>query len=323
MKRKPIKPTTTANPSDPIETVYQSFVKIRSANLAAKTQVKALWILNTLWDRCGKMTLAELNLETIAEWVDWSLHDNEESPNTVKMRIQCLRGFLSWCRDMALLEGDPTRGLPRIRPADCARNPFSLDDYQRLLAACGGHIEDRDPFSPTYGQRFPSYWKHACIVGWHTGLRLGDVACMEWDQIDFVGDTITVSPLKLKWRRQSLVIPMAPDLRVSMLEMDEQRTSEYVSPLMRRAYFSWTGKLQVQFSELAERAGVRGSFHCFRHSFVTRLINVGADPLLIGSITGQSINTIKRYAHVSTGAKARAMSAAIAADQPQQKESAA
>jgi site-specific recombinase XerD len=69
----------------------------------------------------------------------------------------------------------------------------------------------------------------------------------------------------------------------------------------------------AQFRSLCKGVGIPHSFHAFRHAFVTRLVNAGVDPLIIGSMTGQSREQIQAYAHVSNEAKCSALAKARAA----------
>jgi integrase len=151
------------------------------------------------------------------------------------------------------------------------------------------------------------YWRYGVICAWHTGLRLSDVALMKTNRLNLDKRVIDMTPLKTRRFNKRVLIPIADPLLKQLRMMD--LTGEYVAPPMAVHYqFDQHKTLSMQFIRLARKAGVIGkSFHCFRHTFVTRLLEGGASAELISTITGQTVDQVMSYAHPSIDSKREAM----------------
>lgn len=110
---------------------------------------------------------------------------------------------------------------------------------------------------------------------------------------------------------------MERELYDHLLELHNKRKVEspFVLPLMCAIYTGpFTQVLVGQFRHICDDAGLKEhSFHSFRHGFVSRLVNAGVDPITIGSMTGQTIEQIQEYSHVSPQAKVNALAQSRAA----------
>lgn len=238
------------------------------------------------------------------------------SNNTIAYKVMLVRSFLGWLVDEEELEVNPLVGrkLPALPSSEPDTVPFTHEEYERIIAEL--RREDR---VPVYGLelkeiRRPAYrdwWVPTCQIGWHTGLRISDIAGLKWSSVDFERELLTVRPKKKAARREILEIPMEPELVRIMLGLWERRipNNQYVLPILAGYYQDKARKMVVHWFRLAcDRCGFkRHSFHSFRHGFVTRLLNAGVDPITIGSMTGQSLSTITSYAHVSNEAKVVAL----------------
>jgi integrase len=155
-------------------------------------------------------------------------------------------------------------------------------------------------------------YKRQVQIGWWTGLRLSDICTLEWSA--FVDGDIIVHTIK---RDRRVQIPMSHPaigggiLNLVLLEMAENRTSsrfcfpdaaEAIMDVNRRSKFS------VAFMRLLNRLDIYGrSFHCLRHSFVTRLAAEGIEMEAIGKLVGHAQSgTTMGYNHLPAAKKAKA-----------------
>ena len=122
-------------------------------------------------------------------------------------------------------------------------------------------------------------WEGAILIALYTGLRQGDATHLRWADIDFELGVIRVRPSKTRRHGVEVVLPMHPVLRSWLEGRGGAARGEWVTPLRvgRRVG-------DVGFNEVLRRAGVvaregeKLSFHCFRHTFVTRLAEAGVAP---------------------------------------------
>lgn len=126
---------------------------------------------------------------------------------TLDSRMSLVRRFYNWCIEEGLVKGNPAarRKLPTIIVADAQRVPFLEEQHERVLNVIRITADVAD------------YWEPACIIGWHTGLRCSDVACLRWNQVSFDDGMIRVTPRKTRRLKKALEIPMTDELTEMLL----------------------------------------------------------------------------------------------------------
>ena len=164
------------------------------------------------------------------------------------------------------------------------------------------------------------------IVCLYTGIRVGELCGLMWQDIDFEGKqlhvrrtiqrikskegdtktTITFMPPKSKssWRS----IPLPEFLLAILKKFQAKNMGEYVLSLDGHAIEPRV--MQYRFRRLLGQAGISlRSFHITRHSFSVRALENGFDIKTLSEILGHSspIITLKKYAHVLDEHKRRSM----------------
>lgn len=195
----------------------------------------------------------------------------------------------------------PIVRVPRNRNEELSRRAFTPDEIHRLILAAESVGRD---------------WQTVIMIGLYTGLRLGDATMLRWSDIDYGSGIIRYRPSKTRKFDISVRIPLHAAL-ARWLE-SHRNTTEYVTPARvgrtGKAYFTDGDKT---FSQLLEDAGIRKggdhvklSFHCFRHTFVSRLAEAGAAPdvrmRLVGHTSTEN-HAIYTHDDVSTRAAINAL----------------
>lgn len=147
----------------------------------------------------------------------------------------------------------------------------------------------------------------------YTGLRIGELLALTWDNIDFSKHLITVCGSchdrwingqyvkvieSTKTSSSNRVIPFPKQLTPCLREMKK------VSPVFvvygKSNYGAQVRSYQRTFTNLQKRLGIpHHNFHALRHTFATRAIECGMDVKSLSEILGHknpSI-TLSRYAH--------------------------
>lgn len=157
----------------------------------------------------------------------------------------------------------------------------------------------------------------------YTGLRIGELLALTWDDIDFQGGTISVSKTcsgersesgfyqavnEPKTESSNRTIPVPKQLLHMLKGMKTRGKCQYVistngRPQSLRSY-------QRIFESLLKRLGIshRG-FHALRHTFATRALECGMDVKTLSEILGHknATVTLNRYAHSLPEHKANMM----------------
>ena len=162
------------------------------------------------------------------------------------------------------------------------------------------------------------------LLSLYTGLRLGEVCALKWADVDFEQGTITVrrtvqrvlrgaktmlmigTPKSLRSRR---TIPVPAFLMKLLREMMTAKDGDTfifgtaTSPAEPRT-------VQRRFSRFMERLGIQNvHFHTLRHSFATRLLELGVDIKTVSVLLGHGSAkiTLDCYAHSLTDQQFAAM----------------
>ena len=171
-------------------------------------------------------------------------------------------------------------------------------------------------------------WRGAILLGYYTGARLGDVANMRWEAIDWRNKVIRFTPSKTK---KPVTIPLHRDLERELLKNAGIGKAPMFPSLAGKGTGGKHG-LSGRFAAIMEKARIEGkrtqasggrtlsslSFHSLRHSFNSAMANAGISQEIRQKLTGHaSAETNKVYTHHELEAvprSNRSHSAPLAAD---------
>lgn len=170
-------------------------------------------------------------------------------------------------------------------------------------------------------------WKTAILLGLYTGLRLGDIATLDWGSLDLLRAELTVTDHKTG---RTQIIPIHSDLLRHLNDVaGADDPSARLCPNFANVGIAW---LSNQFYDLMTRAklvhkrthertkgkpGRSGrrrlqdiSFHALRHTTTSWLKNAGVSDAVAMDLVGhESAAVSKAYTHVSKEAKRKAVDA--------------
>ena len=167
-------------------------------------------------------------------------------------------------------EGDGAwDAVPRVEATPNKRHAFTADEVAKLHKAAQGFDAE---------SRWPTFWPAAVALSWYTGLRIGDIATLDWSEIDLDAGLLTVIPEK-SWRRgRPVVHPIAAEV-LPVLAATTDREG-YVWPELAHAYENGGKRVFMEFNSVAWRkpCRMRGKdigFHGIRRGHVTQLRDLG------------------------------------------------
>jgi integrase len=228
----------------------------------------------------------------------------QHSPSSVNLSLAAIQAALSRAFDDRLVDVNEASRVPRLEDdpnRKQQRRAFTQEELRAILEVC-----DQE-------------WRGMVLAGAYTGMRLGDVSLLRWENVDLAGRELRFQTEKTG-RMQ--VIPIAEPLHRHLLEIagsDDAR-----APLFPRAFAGRqrdipTGTLSNQFYRLMTRAGVvapRGNkatgkgrnaartsnglgYHCLRHTATTLLKQAGASDVVAREIIGHETAAVSRaYSHI-------------------------
>ncbi len=209
------------------------------------------------------------------------------SPATVNREIALLKHMFNMAEQWGLYRGrNPVRSVKFLAEENLQCRFLSKEEEEKLLSACSPYLQDLVMFAV------------------NTGLRLGEILNLKWEEVDLERGVLKVLVRK---NRRLLELPLNDRALAVTRAWRGMRKCEYVF------YNPETGDrfkdLWLGLQKACRKAGLEGiTWHTFRHTFASRLTRAGADLVTVKELLGHStISVTMRYAHTNQDSKARAV----------------
>ena len=152
------------------------------------------------------------------------------------------------------------------------------------------------------------------LLGISTGLRLGDILNLTWDQLDMKRRLVTIHHTRKTGA--PICLPLVPDLYKALKAQRAIATGLLVLPQQNARLKADGNPAAVcrSMSVLFRRCGIEtqqdgiagnghqaplATFHSLRHTFVTRLITRGVNPAIVREAVGHSTMLMtEHYTHI-------------------------
>ena len=233
-------------------------------------------------------SVALVSSQDVARYRDARL--KSVSPNTVKNELNTLSGIFEVARtEWNLPITNPCRGVRRPKLPQGRSRRLLQGEEALLLDAC----------------RASRAWYLASFVelALETGMRLGEIAGLRWQDISVEKRTATLLDTKNGSRR---VIPLSTRA-ISALQTLPRAITGRVFPstaltikstfadLVRRKRRALLSGSESGVSEMLDRL----RFHDLRHEAVSRLFERGLNAMEVSTISGhKTLQMLKRYTHL-------------------------
>ena len=192
---------------------------------------------------------------------------------TLKKAFNLGRREWEWCSD------NPVTRVSMEKENNARDRWLSLEEEYRLC-----HVA-------------PAWLRDIVIFAIHTGLRMGEILALTWHAVDLSRRTLMVCQSKNGERRTIPLNGTVMDLlqqrvRIKPVGVNSVFWSEAGTPLdgpnLRRAFRSALKKAKIEDLH----------FHDLRHTFATRIVQVGVDLYKVQRLLGhKSPQMTQRYAH--------------------------
>jgi integrase len=269
--------------------------RVRSEKTMSRYRQVVRDFIESLSSRAN-LALTHLSSKDVLNYRDGLLR-KRRTAHTAKLSVKVISAGLNTAYRQQHISSNPALAVEHVKVRIAEKGVFTHEQLGKLLANAKGD------------------WKSAILFAYYTGIRLSDVAQMQWESIDITRKFIRFTPSKTG---KPLEIPLHPELERELLKRPGIGRA-YLFPTLAANLNKNKGStggrngLSGQFRSIMERAGVTGSirqrddgsravsslsFHSLRHSFNSAMANAGVAQEIRQKLTGHSsVETNKVYTH--------------------------
>ncbi len=212
--------------------------------------------------------------------------DEGLSPKTINNLLTVLRKLLVLAAEWGELPSVPRMAWMKVPKPEF--DFLSFEEADRLLSSAEPE------------------WKAMLLVALHTGLRLGELAALQWDCIDLKAKRLVVKRNVYRGRSgtpkggRSREIPLS-DTAVRALKDHRHLKGPYVFCTANGDMLNAYNRCQNAIGRQCKRAGLRPvGWHSLRHSFASHLVMRGVPLKVVQELMGHAtIEMTMRYSHLS------------------------
>jgi integrase len=204
--------------------------------------------------------------------------------------LAVLGKMLSLANEWGFIASTPRMKLFRVEPADFEFLTF--EEAPRFLAAV------------------PQEWRTFALVPLRTGLRVGELLALKWEDLDLVAGRLMVR--RTLWQKQEVLpkggkvreVPLGNEV-VTALKAHRHLRGPYVFCDEAGARLTHSKvKRVVPWACAKARLAKRLTTHGLRHTFASHLVMRGVSLKAVQELLGHStIEMTMRYAHLSPDVK--------------------
>jgi integrase len=302
-----------------VDYIVRHIAQNKKHGLRRSSEDKYLWALNThIVPHFGALRLQEVTTDALQDLFDDLVSEKELKGSSVRLIRVPLAAALKEAFQKRLIASNPMVGVKMQKAAEVALYKKAIEpwDLERLIGAIADHP-----------------YRDLVMFALGTGVRRGEALGLWWDQIDWNAAEIRIThqlvqhddgsvertPPKTALSERTVSLPV--ETLALLRERHRAATrlaAETGQPLDPYVFGTVVPKyLSAWFIRTAREAGFESSFHCLRHTFITRSVEgiTNQDELKnLSTMVGHKSVwfTIQKYQTPSKGGRDRVAATASA-----------
>lgn len=284
-----------------IESVFSEYVGSLKAEGRAKTTLSAVKLVQRrvleLARQRGVRSVGQVDLAFIDAYRNMRVAgDKKPADKTMATEVVIIRQMVNFALSRNKLQRDPLSGLKikkaKPRPQPC----WTRAEVDRILAEASG------PHRP------------ALVLLAATGMRVGELCWLTWDDVDFTLGVIKIRP-KDDWKPKTgdqRAIPLSEEARAQLNELPRRHrwvVTAASSPTYPEGDHQISERRLLRYlKQVLKGLGLKGHLHTFRHSFISHALTLGTPEAIVRQWVGHvDPEILKHYTHIHDAASRAAM----------------
>lgn len=223
------------------------------------------------------MDVSDLTAEMIETWKT-ELKSKNKKPHTINRYLGTLKNMAAKALEWGYLTSNPLEGVKGLPIPETLKYAYSKAEIALLRKSSNSFLQTV-----------------LIETVFRTGMRRGELRRLTWEDVDFVRRWILVRAGKSKKIR---FVPLHPKLKSLLLDWKKKNPGPYIMSESGQQTNQWI--LSKKFKKMVIRAGLKGSIHLGRHTWITKMALSGANMNLVQKWAGHENlkTTSKIYTHV-------------------------
>ncbi len=226
----------------------------------------------------GDYTLSEVTPKTINEYKIKRRNDGV-GPASINRELATMkRAFNLAIKEWEWIEKNPVARVSMEEENNKRDRWLTIEEENRLLGVCPGWLRELVKFAL------------------NTGMRLGEILSLEWKGVDLFRKTVTIFKSKNKEPRTIPINETVFEMLKGKAKVKSISGLVFHSPTHAKLHIT---SIDHAFKKAVKRAKIEDfHFHDLRHTFATRLVQLGKDLYKVQRLLGhKSPLMTQRYAH--------------------------
>lgn len=238
------------------------------------------------------LDMTKIKTRDLRNYLIYLKSDKGYQNESIRRKVNALRSFFYFLTEQEYIDKNPSLSIhapKRVERLPIYMTEFELNLFLKTIESTGRKNALHDL----------CFFKLLA----YTGLRRQEAISLNWTDINFGNNTVTVHMGKCK---KSRVVPMPESLSEKLWEYLQTRLplstqAVFLSEAGNRISPSITG---TRFTKYLKYSGLTGrgfTMHKLRHTYASHLVLAGVDLLSIKQLLGHSdLNSTQVYTHINT-----------------------
>jgi len=286
-----------------IDEIYEPWLKLHRP----RTRAKTMYAVRQHFAQWDAYPLTDITAALIDKWMSTQVEDGYK-PSSIRRNVESLAGVLRRAVKAGKLECSPIRDVdkpkldrnPKVRYLNEAeearlRAALTARDVRMISASLTPDAQRmrRQRESAASERIYGDHLTPAVLLTLNTGMRLGELLSLRWENIGFRQRVLTLEGGLTK-SGQTRHIPLNSEAMQILKAWQAEATDT------ERA-FPFAGGFKTAWKALLRAAKItRFRWHDMRHHFASRLVQKGVALNTVRELLGHaSMTMVLRYAHLS------------------------